>query len=147
MKTNYLKNFFTDAKGLIDYEAIKKIRHEILINLEDYVNDRQYDDRGRFGEILLTLPALQSIAWQMIEQIQFVRLFGVTHIDSLLQEMLLGGSVDINIANKIDESDNVTFVMNRNNDKQRNVKTEPFQNSTLLTQEKKTFMFNFKKEN
>lgn len=28
----------------------------------------------------------------MIEQIQFVRLFGVAHIDSLLQEMLLGGS-------------------------------------------------------
>lgn len=28
----------------------------------------------------------------MIEQIQFVRLFGVTHIDNLLQEMLLGGA-------------------------------------------------------
>lgn len=27
----------------------------------------------------------------MIEQIQFAKLFGVTHIDSLLQEMLLGG--------------------------------------------------------
>ena len=46
----------------------------------------------RFGEILLTLPALQSISWQMIEQIQFVRLFGVAHIDNLLQEMLLGGA-------------------------------------------------------
>lgn len=56
------------------------------------MNDRQYDIRGRFGEILLTLPALQSISWHMIEKIQFVRLFGDTHIDSLLQEMLLGGS-------------------------------------------------------
>lgn len=27
----------------------------------------------------------------MIEQIQFAKLFGVAHIDSLLQEMLLGG--------------------------------------------------------
>lgn len=60
--------------------------------MEDYISDRQYDSRGRFGEILLTLPALQSISWQMIEQIQFVRLFGVAHIDNLLQEMLLGGA-------------------------------------------------------
>jgi hypothetical protein len=37
----------------------------------------------------------------MIEQIQFVRLFGVAHIDCLLQEMLLGGSItDFNIANQ-----------------------------------------------
>lgn len=48
--------------------------------------------RGRFGEILLMLPVLQSITWQMIEQIQFAKLFGVAHIDSLLQEMLLGGA-------------------------------------------------------
>lgn len=71
---------------------IKNLRYQIQINLEDYISDRQYDSRGRFGEILLTLPALQSISWQMIEQIQFVRLFGVAHIDSLLQEMLLGGA-------------------------------------------------------
>lgn len=37
------------------------------------------------------LPVLQSITWQMIEQIQFAKLFGMAHIDSLLQEMLLGG--------------------------------------------------------
>lgn len=67
------------------------MRYQIQINLEDYISDRQYDSRGRFGELLLTLPALQSITWQMIEQIQFAKLFGVAHIDSLLQEMLLGG--------------------------------------------------------
>lgn len=49
--------------------------------------------RGRFGEILLMLPVLQSITWQMIEQIQFAKLFGMAHIDSLLQEMLLGGKL------------------------------------------------------
>lgn len=37
------------------------------------------------------MPVLQSITWQMIEQIQFAKIFGVAHIDSLLQEMLLGG--------------------------------------------------------
>lgn len=83
---------FLDAKGLSQPQRIKQLRYQIQINLEDYISDRQYDQRGRFGEILLTLPALQSITWQMIEQIQFAKLFGVAHIDSLLQEMLLGGA-------------------------------------------------------
>ena len=55
------------------------------MNLEDYICDRQYDTRGRFGEILLTLPSLQSITWQMIEQISFAKNYGVAHIDNLLQ--------------------------------------------------------------
>ncbi|CAH0550001.1 unnamed protein product [Brassicogethes aeneus] len=82
--------FDPNAKGLSEPGRIKALRYQIQINLEDYISDRQYDSRGRFGELLLTLPALQSITWQMIEQIQFAKLFGVAHIDSLLQEMLLG---------------------------------------------------------
>lgn len=67
------------------------MRYQVQVSLEDYINDRQYDSRGRFGELLLLLPTLQSITWQMIEQIQFVKLFGMVKIDNLLQEMLLGG--------------------------------------------------------
>ncbi|XP_074037460.1 hepatocyte nuclear factor 4 isoform X3 [Leptinotarsa decemlineata] len=84
--------FDPNAKGLSESARIKNLRYQIQINLEDYISDRQYDSRGRFGELLLTLPPLQSITWQMIEQIQFAKLFGVAHIDSLLQEMLLGGT-------------------------------------------------------
>lgn len=82
---------FQDAKGLNNPLKIKNMRFQVQISLEDYINDRQYDSRGRFGELLLLLPTLQSITWQMIEQIQLVKLFGVVKIDSLLQEMLLGG--------------------------------------------------------
>lgn len=81
----------TDAKGLSDPGKIKRMRYQVQVSLEDYINDRQYDSRGRFGELLLLLPTLQSITWQMIEQIQFVKLFGMAKIDNLLQEMLLGG--------------------------------------------------------
>ncbi|XP_073999671.1 hepatocyte nuclear factor 4-gamma-like isoform X2 [Rhodnius prolixus] len=84
--------FDPNAKGLSNRLKIKYLRHQIQINLEDYISDRQYESRGRFGELLLTLPALQSITWQMIEQIQFAKLFGVAKIDNLLQEMLLGGT-------------------------------------------------------
>ncbi|XP_038067671.1 hepatocyte nuclear factor 4-gamma-like isoform X1 [Patiria miniata] len=84
--------FDPDAKGLSDSNKIKALRYQVQIHLEDYINDRQYDSRGRFGEILLLFPPLQSITWQMIEQIQFARLFGVAKVDNLLQEMLLGGA-------------------------------------------------------
>jgi hepatocyte nuclear factor 4 len=59
--------------------------------LEDYISDKLYDSRGRFGEILLLLPVVQSITWQMIQQIEVAKMIGVAHIDNLLQEMLLGG--------------------------------------------------------
>ncbi|XP_055356008.1 transcription factor HNF-4 homolog isoform X2 [Paramacrobiotus metropolitanus] len=85
--------FDPDAKGLSDPQRIKNIRYQILVNLEDYINDRQYESRGRFGELLLLIPSLQSIAWQMIEQIQLAKLIGKAQIDSLLQEMLLGGQM------------------------------------------------------
>lgn len=84
-----------DAKGLSDPGKIKRMRYQVQVSLEDYINDRQYDSRGRFGELLLLLPTLQSITWQMIEQIQFVKLFGMAKIDNLLQEMLLGGEVSL----------------------------------------------------
>lgn len=79
-------------RGLRDVVRVKALRYQVQLLLEDYINDRQFESRGRFGEILLTLPALQSITWQMIEQIQFAKLFGVARIDNLLQEMLLGGA-------------------------------------------------------
>ncbi|XP_069822428.1 hepatocyte nuclear factor 4-beta-like [Dendropsophus ebraccatus] len=84
--------FDPDCKGLSDSSKVKTMRFQVQVNLEDYINDRQYDSRGRFSDILLLLPPLQSITWQMIEQVQFAKLFGMARIDSLLQEMLLGGS-------------------------------------------------------
>uniref|UniRef100_A0A6Q2YFU2 Hepatocyte nuclear factor 4, gamma n=1 Tax=Esox lucius TaxID=8010 RepID=A0A6Q2YFU2_ESOLU len=82
--------FDPDAKSLRDPSKIKAMRQQVQMSLEDYINDRQYDSRGRFGELLLLLPTLQSITWQMIEQLQFVKLCGLAKIDNLLQEMLLG---------------------------------------------------------
>lgn len=68
---------------------------QVQMSLEDYINDRQYDSRGRFGELLLLLPTLQSITWQMIEQLQFIKLCGLAKIDNLLHEMLLGGETGL----------------------------------------------------
>jgi len=67
------------------------MRFEIQTTLEDYISDHQYVCRGKFGEMLLLLPTLQNIAMQLTEQLQILKLFGVAKVDSLLQEMLLGG--------------------------------------------------------
>lgn len=85
-------NICVDAPGLSNPQKIRTLRFMIQTTLEDYVGDRQYEFRGRFGEMLLLLPTLRSIAWQMIEHVQVVRLFGLAKIDNLLQEMLLGGT-------------------------------------------------------
>lgn len=84
--------FNPDARGLSDTKKIKQLRFEVQTSLEDYINERSFDCRGKFGEILLLLPTLQSSATSMVEQLQFARLFGVAKVDNLLQEMLLGGS-------------------------------------------------------
>lgn len=83
--------FDPGARGLTETSKVKSYRYQAQVNLEDYINDRQYECRGRFGELLLLLPVLQSITWQMIEQIQVAKVFGLAKIDNLLQEMLLGG--------------------------------------------------------
>ncbi|KYN22155.1 Transcription factor HNF-4 like protein [Trachymyrmex cornetzi] len=84
--------FDPNAKGLSDQKTVRELRHNIQIKLENHISDHRCDLPGHFGDILLMLPALQSISWQMVEQIQFVRLFGVAHIDNLLQEIFLGGT-------------------------------------------------------
>lgn len=97
-------------KNLKDSARIKNVRHQIQICLEDYVNDRQYNSRGRFGELLLILPSLQSITWQLIEQIQFAKALGKLNIDELITEMLLRSST--NIAQSIAPASNINSVQN-----------------------------------
>ncbi|XP_037085566.1 hepatocyte nuclear factor 4-gamma-like [Pollicipes pollicipes] len=76
-----------------DWCRVEQCRYTIQLNLEDYITDRQYSQRGRFGAMLLILPSLQSIAREMVEQVQLLKMFGTTKVDNLLVEMLLVGSV------------------------------------------------------
>ncbi|KAG5683246.1 hypothetical protein PVAND_012538 [Polypedilum vanderplanki] len=98
--------FDPNAKGLTEPTRVKNIRHQVLKNLEDYISDKLYDSRGRFGEILLLLPVLQSITWQMIQQIEVAKMIGIAHIDNLLQEMLLGGDTQVDNNNSYSPTSN-----------------------------------------
>ena len=75
----------------MNVEMVKRTRKNIQLLLEDYIRDNiAVESRGRFGDMLLLLPVLQDIARRLIEQVEFVKLFGTIRLDSLLQEMLLG---------------------------------------------------------
>ena len=81
----------TDARGISDVSRVKMIRFQTQTLFDDYISDRQYDMRGRFGELLLLLPSLRSISWQTIDQLIVAKQCGLITVDNLLQEMLLGG--------------------------------------------------------
>jgi len=72
---------------------VKLIRFQTQTLFADYISDRQYDMRGRFGELLLLIPSLQSISWQIIDQLVAAKQSGLITVDNLLQEMLLGGTL------------------------------------------------------
>ncbi|XP_070502540.1 hepatocyte nuclear factor 4-gamma isoform X1 [Chironomus tepperi] len=133
--------FDPNAKGLTEPARVKGIRHQILKNLEDYISDKLYDSRGRFGEILLLLPVLQSITWQMIQQIEVAKMIGVAHIDNLLQEMLLGGETQVDSYNSPTSNNNLSATdentslnMNGNNNNEVNTTSHdtPLSNANLI---------------
>ncbi|XP_016536374.1 hepatic nuclear factor 4, beta isoform X4 [Poecilia formosa] len=75
-----------DCPGLEHPQLIRYLRLQSHVLLEEATCDQ----RGRLGELLLILPALQSISWQMVETLHLAKLLGEARLDSLLQEMLLG---------------------------------------------------------
>lgn len=76
----------TDCAGLKSPQVVRHLRFQAHLLLEEATCEQ----RGRFGELLLILPPLQSVAWQMVETLHLAQLLGEARMDSLLQEMLLG---------------------------------------------------------
>uniref|UniRef100_A0A673J717 Hepatic nuclear factor 4, beta n=1 Tax=Sinocyclocheilus rhinocerous TaxID=307959 RepID=A0A673J717_9TELE len=78
--------YVSDCPGLQCSQAVRRLRFQAQVLLDEATSEQ----RGRFGELLLLLTTLQSVAWQMVEQLQLMRLLGKANVDSLLMEMLLG---------------------------------------------------------
>ncbi|XP_052418105.1 hepatocyte nuclear factor 4-beta isoform X4 [Carassius gibelio] len=78
--------FAPDCPGLQCSQTVRRLRFQAQVLLDEATSEQ----RGRFGELLLLLTTLQSVAWQMLEQLQLMRLLGKANVDSLLMEMLLG---------------------------------------------------------
>lgn len=93
--------YVLDCPGLQCAQAVRQLRFQAQLLLDEATSEQ----RGRFGELLLLLTTLQSVAWQMVEQLQLMRLLGKANVDSLLMEMLLGeeaarGSESLHVTGK-----------------------------------------------
>lgn len=75
-----------ECPGLKSPQVVRHLRFQAHLLLEEATSEQ----RGRFGELLLILPPLQSVAWQMVETLHLAQLLGEARMDNLLQEMLLG---------------------------------------------------------
>ncbi|XP_031468253.1 nuclear receptor subfamily 2 group F member 1-B-like, partial [Phasianus colchicus] len=77
------------ASGLSEPGQVEAVQERSQRALEEYELGRQ---PGRFGRLLLRLPALRRVSSAVIEQLFFVRLVGKTPIETLIRDMLLSGA-------------------------------------------------------
>jgi hypothetical protein len=63
------------------------LKHARLLALKALKNNKP-DDLD-FGQLLLLLPAVHSIAQQLVEDVQLCHLFQLTNVDELMQELIL----------------------------------------------------------
>ncbi|XP_073320115.1 hepatic nuclear factor 4, beta isoform X2 [Pagrus major] len=96
--------FAPECPGLKSPQVVRHLRFQAQLLLEEATCER----RGRFGELLLILPPLQSVAWQMVETLHFAQLLGEAQMDNLLQEMLLGEGAKAGQVSALPSSDDLT---------------------------------------
>uniref|UniRef100_A0A8C2TSD3 NR LBD domain-containing protein n=1 Tax=Coturnix japonica TaxID=93934 RepID=A0A8C2TSD3_COTJA len=78
-----------DAAGLSEPAHIDGVQERSQRALEEYERYRHPAQPGRFGRLLLRLPALRGVPPAAIEQLFFVRLVGKTPIETLIRDMML----------------------------------------------------------
>lgn len=82
----------TDAAGLSAPGQVAGLQEKAQCALEEHVRRQHPGQPGRFGRLLLRLPALRSVSGPGIQQLFFSRLVGKTPIETLLRDMLLAGA-------------------------------------------------------
>uniref|UniRef100_A0AC34PXQ2 Uncharacterized protein n=1 Tax=Panagrolaimus sp. JU765 TaxID=591449 RepID=A0AC34PXQ2_9BILA len=76
-----------------DPSSLSILKHARLLALKALKNNKPDDlDECRFGQLLLLLPAVHSIAQQLVEDVQLCHLFQLTNVDELMQELILNES-------------------------------------------------------
>uniref|UniRef100_A0A8B9GDQ0 Nuclear receptor subfamily 2 group F member 6 n=1 Tax=Amazona collaria TaxID=241587 RepID=A0A8B9GDQ0_9PSIT len=83
--------FSPDAAGLSQPGRVAGLQEQAQVALQEHVRRRHPAQRGRFGRLLLRLPALRSVPAPGIQQLFFSRLVGETPIETLIRDMLLAG--------------------------------------------------------
>lgn len=77
----------TDCRGLCEPSHIELLQDQTHMMLQEYCTQRHNVNKGRFGKLLLTLPAVQSVPKRGLEELLFRQTVGDVAIDRLLVEL------------------------------------------------------------
>uniref|UniRef100_A0A914CV59 NR LBD domain-containing protein n=1 Tax=Acrobeloides nanus TaxID=290746 RepID=A0A914CV59_9BILA len=82
----------TDSESAYSLKNARKLALRTLRmqNKNNQLLDNVFEDR--YGQLLLLLPAIQAIATALVEDVQLCRLFQLTDVDELIQELILHDS-------------------------------------------------------
>ncbi|XP_061220399.1 nuclear receptor subfamily 2 group F member 1-A-like [Neopsephotus bourkii] len=81
--------FSPDAAGLSQPGRVAGLQEQAQVALQEHVRQQHPAQPGRFGRLLLRLPALRSVPAPGIQRLFFSRLVGETPIETLIRDMLL----------------------------------------------------------
>ncbi|XP_044751613.1 nuclear receptor subfamily 2 group E member 1-like [Coccinella septempunctata] len=79
--------FKADCRGLCEPSHIELLQDQTHMMLQEYCSQRHNVTKGRFGKLLLTLPAVQSVPKRGLEELLFRQTVGDVAIDRLLADL------------------------------------------------------------
>jgi hypothetical protein len=79
--------FKSECRGLCEPSHVELLQDQTHVMLHEYCSQRQSSHKGRFGKLLLTLPAVQSVTRRGLEELIFRQTVGDVAIDRLLTDL------------------------------------------------------------
>ncbi|KAJ8961283.1 hypothetical protein NQ318_008968 [Aromia moschata] len=76
-----------ECRGLCEPTHVELLQDQTHVMLHEYCGQRQAHHKGRFGKLLLTLPAVQGVSRRGLEELLFRQTVGDVAIDRLLGDL------------------------------------------------------------
>lgn len=77
-----------ECRGICDPTHIELLQDQTHVMLHEYCTSRPCSHKGRFGKLLLSLPAIQSVSRRGLEELLFRKTVGDVAIERLLGDMM-----------------------------------------------------------
>lgn len=78
---------YVESRGLCEPAHVELLQDQTHVMLHEYCAQKQTHHKARFGKLLLTLPAVQGISSQSLEELLFKQTVGDVAIDKLLCDL------------------------------------------------------------
>ncbi|GJQ70372.1 hypothetical protein Trydic_g22803 [Trypoxylus dichotomus] len=79
--------FKAECRGLCEPTHVELLQDQTHVMLHEYCSQSKSTHKGRFGKLLLTLPAVQAVSRQGLEELLFRQTVGDVSIDRLLGDL------------------------------------------------------------